>query len=158
MDTFVAWCGFFGAWLLVAGPMYQGALELHEQQFDRSAIVTQSMTIPHPKRVSPWWWLLPPVAIVLIRRTQGSWQREVMASLTAQQREEFITYSNKSVGWFIVGSGAALIGIKEAFELVEVMEWPEWSTLILCVVAAALGLTYTVQRMRRAEDALHQEH
>jgi hypothetical protein len=27
VDELVAWCGFFGAWFLVAGPIYQAALE-----------------------------------------------------------------------------------------------------------------------------------
>jgi hypothetical protein len=33
-----AWGGSVGAWLLVAGPMFQGALELHAQDVDREAL------------------------------------------------------------------------------------------------------------------------
>ena len=28
MNQLIAWAGFLGAWLLVAGPLYQGAIEL----------------------------------------------------------------------------------------------------------------------------------
>ena len=28
MEYLIAWCGFFGAWLLVAGPISQAAQEL----------------------------------------------------------------------------------------------------------------------------------
>jgi hypothetical protein len=31
-----------------------------------------------------------------------------MVSLTAEQRAQFLTYSNKAAGWFIVGAAAAL--------------------------------------------------
>jgi hypothetical protein len=30
-----AWAGFLGSWLLVAGPLYQGAIELFEAGIDR---------------------------------------------------------------------------------------------------------------------------
>jgi hypothetical protein len=35
MNQVIAWAGFLGAWLLVAGPLYQGALELREEDVDR---------------------------------------------------------------------------------------------------------------------------
>ncbi|NDZ92889.1 hypothetical protein G3I13_19595 [Streptomyces sp. SID6673] len=157
MELFVAFCGYVGAWLLVAGPMYQGALELSEEQIDRGMIREQSLAIPHQERVSPWWWLLPPVAYVLIHNAQDRWRRQVMAALPTEQREQFIEYSNKAAGWFIVGAGAALIGIKEAFELVEELEWPGWVTIVLCVAAGALAIGYTTGRMHRTDRALHAE-
>ncbi|MYR07736.1 hypothetical protein GTV32_16145 [Gordonia sp. SID5947] len=157
MELFAAWCGYLGAWLLVAGPMYQGARELSEEQLDRAAIRTQSLAVPHSERVSAWWWLLPPVAYILIHRAQDAWRAQVMASLTIEQREQFVSYSNKATGWFIVGGGAALIGIKEAFELVEVYEWPGWITIVLCGVAIALSIGYTTGRMHLTARALQIE-
>lgn len=38
MNLVIAWTGFLGAWLLVAGPLYQGALELAEEELDREAV------------------------------------------------------------------------------------------------------------------------
>ena len=35
MNQVIAWAGFLGAWLLVAGPLYQGAIELREEEVDR---------------------------------------------------------------------------------------------------------------------------
>ncbi|MGC4960873.1 hypothetical protein ACPXCG_17645 [Gordonia sp. DT218] len=157
MELFVAICGYVGAWLLVAGPMYQGALELSEEKIDRGTIREQSLAIPHQERVSPWWWLLPPVAYVLIHRAQEEWRQQVTAALTLEQREQFVSYANKATGWFIVGAGAALIGIKEAFELVEALEWPGWVTIVLCVVAGLMAIGYTTGRMHRTDHVLHTE-
>lgn len=156
MEVLAAWCGFLGAWVLVAGPMYQGAVELGELGRGTAQIRTQMNAIPHP-RVSPWWWLLPPVAYVLTRRSESAWQQHVLESLTPQQRTEFVTYSNKAAGWFVVGGGAALIGVKEAVELVETLEWPTPVTFVLIVAAAAVALVFTVRRMQLTDRVLHIE-
>jgi hypothetical protein len=62
MHLITAWCGFVGAWVLVAGPVYQGAIELGEVEVDREAIRSQADATGRPARISPWWWPLPPVA------------------------------------------------------------------------------------------------
>lgn len=155
MHVITAWCGFLGAWVLVAGPVYQGAVELGEIEVDREAIRSQADTTARPQRISPWWWLLPPVAYVKVTRIQSAWRDQVMASLTPEQRVQFLTYSNKAAGWFIVGAGAALIGIQQAAELVETLDWPGLVTIPLVVAAAAAALAYTVRRMHLTQRALH---
>ena len=52
----------------------------------------------------------PAVAYLKSSRNQVVWQDRVMASMTAQQRAEFITYSNKASGWLVIGAGAACAG------------------------------------------------
>ena len=154
IPVLAAACGFLGAWALVAGPVYQGAVELGEIKVDRSALMAQAATVPPPDRVSPWWWLLPPVAYVLTVRRQKPWQQRVWAALDPDQREQFLTFSNKATGWFVVGAGAALIALKETVELVEALEWPGLATVPLALLAAAAALAFTVRRMHRTEDAL----
>jgi hypothetical protein len=155
MHLITAWCGFIGAWVLVAGPVYQGAVELGEVEVDREAIRSQADAVARPGRVSPWWWLLPPVAYVRTTRIQNLWRQQVMASMTAEQRIQFLTYSNKAAGWFIVGGGAALIGVQQAAELVETLGWPELVTIPLVAAAATTALAYTVRRMHLTQRALH---
>ena len=70
MNQVIAWVGFLGAWLLVAGPLYQGAIELVEEDIDREAIAETTASVPRPDPPSPWWWLLPPV-MYLIRHSRG---------------------------------------------------------------------------------------
>jgi hypothetical protein len=157
VSVFTAWCGFVGAWVLVAGPVYQGAVELAEMEVDRTAIRSTAEAVPRPDRVSPWWWLVPPVAYVKISRKQSVWQQQVMASLTPQQRLGFITYSNKAAGWFIVGAGAALIGVEQAVGLTEAMGWPGLTTIPLVLAALAAAAGYTVRRMHLTQRALQAE-
>lgn len=76
----------------------------------------------------------------------------MLASLTPEQRHEFLSYSNKGAGWFVVG--ASLIGVKEAAELVHVLDWPSPITIPLVALAAAVALSFTVLRMRLTQRAL----
>jgi hypothetical protein len=69
-DELIAWAAFAGAWLLVAGPLYQGALELREQDIDREGLEASKARVEPPKMPSPWWWLVPPV-FYLLRRQHG---------------------------------------------------------------------------------------
>ena len=38
MNEVIAWATFAGAWLLVAGPLYQGSVEINELDVDRAGI------------------------------------------------------------------------------------------------------------------------
>jgi hypothetical protein len=48
ISQMIAWAGFLGAWLLVAGPLYQGALELREEDVDREGIEASTGGAPRP--------------------------------------------------------------------------------------------------------------
>ena len=76
--------------------MYQGAVEMSGVNAVRSAIRSRANAIAHLERVS--LWLLPPVAYVMTNRKENAWRQQVMASLTQDQRAEFLSYSNKGAG------------------------------------------------------------
>jgi hypothetical protein len=67
MEHLVA--GFFGAWLLFAGPLYQANLELRAEDVEVDRI-RAAKEAPAPDEVSKGWWLVPPVHRVLRRRRQ----------------------------------------------------------------------------------------
>jgi hypothetical protein len=81
VNAVIIWAGFVGAWPLVAGPLYQGSIELVELDFDREGIgeIKASATRMTQDRPSAWWWLLPPVMYVLQRRWTKAFQ-QVLAS------------------------------------------------------------------------------
>ena len=122
MGTATAWSGFLGAWLLFAGPLYQGAIELLEQ--DRMSADGRPTDLPAPPPPSAWWWLLPPAMLTLRRRRSRAYRRAVLARLTPQQQAERAGFMDKAAGWFVVATGGTLIAIKETGELVEHHEWP----------------------------------
>src|SRR4051812_21528315 len=117
MELVIAIIGALGAWLLVGGPLYQGALELREQEIDRDAIGALMATVPEEPRMSPWWWLVPPVAYVKLQRRSRRHHAATMQVLGPEHAKSTVTFLNKARGWFIDGAGAFLIAIKETWEV-----------------------------------------
>src|SRR4051812_35647846 len=126
MHGVILWCGFFGAWLLVAGPIYQAAIELDAEEVARDAMERATERLPPTPRPSPWWWLLPPVGYWKNRRRSRQQRDQVMSVLTVDELEGLLRFINKATGWLYVALGALLIAVKETWELVEYNKWPTW--------------------------------
>ncbi len=153
MNQVMAWAGFLGAWLLVAGPLYQGALELREQDVDHEGMEASIAGLPRPEPPSPWWWLLPPVMYVIRRRRGLAFRKAALALLTQAQREQRASFINKATGWFTVSLGAALLAIDETWQLVSHQHWPAWLFWLLIIVMLGLSVLNTAARMiRDAQD------
>jgi hypothetical protein len=154
VDDVIVWSGFLGGWLLVAGPIYQAALELEDENIERDVLAAASQQVDPPPRVSPWWWLLPPVAYLRQRRRARRYRQAVMAVLTSEQMEQLVRFTNKATGWVMVAAGAFFIAIKETWELVEAYEWPTPIWWILILIMVVISTSYTVGRMRRSHEVL----
>jgi hypothetical protein len=149
MNQVIAWAGFLGAWLLVAGPLYQGAIELREEEVDRDALQASAAKVEKPASPSPWWWLIPPVMYLLWRRRSGAYRRAVLAQLNPEQREQFARFVNKANGWFTVAAGAALLAAEQSWNVVERYRWPGWAFWALFVVMLGASVLNTAVRMGR---------
>jgi hypothetical protein len=153
MNQVIAWAGFFGAWLLVAGPLYQGAIELREEDVDRDAIEASRAKVPRPESPSPWWWLVPPVMYVLWHRRSAAYRQAALAQLNPAQREQFTSFINKANAWFTVAAGAFLLAAEQSWDLTEKDRWPDWLFWILIVVMLGAAVLNTALRMSREEQA-----
>jgi hypothetical protein len=153
MNEVIAWATFAGAWLLVAGPLYQGSVELDELDVDREGIegIKASAAQTAQGRPSPWWWLLPPVMYVLHRRWTRAFRQATFAQLTETQREQFISFRNKATGWFTVTAGATLLATGETWQIVEHHGWPAWAFWLMIVVLLVLALLNTAVRKTSPE-------
>jgi hypothetical protein len=151
MNQVIAWAGFLGAWLLVAGPLYQGAIELREEDVDRDAIEASQAKVERPPSPSPWWWLMPPVMYVLWRRRSGAYRRAVLAELSHEQREQFARFINKASGWFTVAAGASLLAAEQSWNVAERYHWPDW--LFWALIAVMLGASVLNTALRMSRDA-----
>jgi fatty acid desaturase len=144
MGSVIVWVTFAGAWLLVAGPLYQGSVELNELDVDREGIqgtvVAAQATQDRP---SAWWWLLPPVMYVLHRRWYRKLRHSMLAQLTQTQREQLTSFQSKAAGWFTVAGGATLLAVGETWQLVEHNDWPLWVFWLLIVVMLTAAVLTT---------------
>lgn len=154
MDDVIAWATFAGAWLLVAGPLYQGSVELGEMQFDHQGIQGKAAAAQEAStRPSAWWWLLPPVMYVLYRRWYKALRRAMLAQLSETQREQFTSFQSKSTGWFTVAAGATLLAAGETWHIVRHYGWPAWLFWLLVVVMLAVAVINTAVQMLGAARA-----
>jgi hypothetical protein len=151
MNQGIVWAGFFGAWLLVAGPLYQGALELAEEDVDRDEIQTTKTKVARPEPPSPWWWLFPPGMYVISRRQGKQFRDDVMAQLSPVQRENFTRFMNKAAGWFTVAAGATLLAADQTWRVIERYDWPVWVFWLLMVGMFGVAVLNTSVRMIRNE-------
>ena len=140
MHEAVYWVGFIGAWFLFAGPVYQSALELREEEDARVSMQRVLENTAPPPPISPWWWLLPPVAIVLIFRRRARHVDIIDAVMTDEDRQAVGHYKAVARGWWYVGFGAWLIFLKEGWELAEHREWTHAGYWILVVVLTMVAL------------------
>lgn len=155
MDVFIHWAGFAGAWLLVAGPLFQAAVELRDEDFDSTGFDEVKGRVEAPPRISGWWWLLPPVAYFRNRRRSDAHRLAMMKELKPEQREQMVGFMNKATGWFTVAGGAFLIALKETWELAELYELPVLLYWLIVVVLSIIAVGNTVARMVRADAILH---
>ena len=154
MDGLIAWVTFAGAWLLVAGPLYQGSVELNELDVDREGIAGKVTTAQAAgTRPSAWWWLLPPVMYVLQRRRYSAMRQAMMAQLTQTQREQLTSFQSKATGWFTVAAGATLLATGETWHVVQHYGWPVWLFWLLIVAMLALAVLTTAALMIGSRSA-----
>jgi hypothetical protein len=144
----IAWCGFLGAWLLVAGPLDQAVREIADQEFRSESLEEARAQVTAPAPVSRWWLLLPPVWWIKKARRDGIYRRQVGAAMEPRDLLAFLTIKDILNAWLYVAVGAALIGVKETWELHEAYEWPEWTFFALLALALAFCLGATVIRAR----------
>ncbi|CAN5214693.1 hypothetical protein BH11ACT3_BH11ACT3_23860 [soil metagenome] len=155
MEYFIHWAGFVGAWLLVAGPLVQAALELRDENLDRDSLTSMQADIPERPKISKWWWLLPPVAYIKNYRRQKAQRDAYMRAMTREQREQMVGFGNKASGWFFVAGGAFLIFMKEAWELNHLYEVPTFVYWIVVVVLAIAAIASTIIRLSVSDKMIH---
>jgi hypothetical protein len=149
MPHLIAWCGFLGAWLLVAGPLDQAVREIEETGFEREALEEAQERVEEPPPVSNWWLLLPPIWWLLRKRNDSIYRHMVGEAMADEDLLAFLTFRDVLNAWLYVAVGASLIAVKETWELHESYEWPESVFLLGVVAMVALCLALTVGRTRR---------
>ena len=143
MHTLVLWFGFVGAWLLFAGPVFQASVELRAEDEATERVHRAADGMEPARKTSAWWWLLPPVHMVLSARRSAEFRSRMMSSFTAEDLEVIARYINIARGWLLVALGAFLIALKETWELVEHEEWTTLVYWLLVLVMTLLALSFT---------------
>ncbi len=154
MDHLIAWCGFLGGWLLVAGPLSQAIRELEEEDFERDDLISAAKTIEKPQPVSRWWWLFPPAYYLRRRRRSEEFRKAITRAMPQDRLEALVSFKDKADTWGIVATGAFLIAVKETWELCETYGWPHLVFWLLGAAMVAVSAAITSVRTRRRKSWL----
>jgi hypothetical protein len=145
MGTFALWAGAVGAWFLVAGPLFQGSLELWE-------VARSGPAWPDRRRVDRALWLLPAVLYVV--------QRSRLQRLSASGDELSASFANRATGWFAVAAGASLVALKETWDLAEHFDLAVttyWAVVVLALMLAQANVTVRMLRLTRETRPIVQQ-
>jgi hypothetical protein len=149
----IFWCAFAGSWLLVAGPLHQGTIELERETHEGAEFLTALREQHRPPSIRPWWWLLPPVAIVLQARESRRDRKRMNDELTRDQLAALNSLREKATAWLFVAGGAGLLAIDATWNLRESYEWPAWVFWALLAVMLLVCFIYTSYRSFRRHGA-----
>ena len=83
MPHIIYWCGFVGAWLLVAGPLDQAVREIEETGFEHERLEEAAARVEEPEPVSRWWLLLPPIWWLLKRHHDSIYRHMIGEAMEA---------------------------------------------------------------------------
>ncbi|HCS57466.1 MAG TPA: hypothetical protein DIW80_09735 [Gordonia polyisoprenivorans] len=151
-NPIIAALGALGAWLLVAGPLYQAATELRDQGLTQRRALPDTIAPSQP--ISPWWWLIPPVAYWRHHRERTRIKREVIGVMSTEEVQRMLAFSNTALGWLLVAAGATCIAIKETWEFVHMADWPPVMTWVIIVLAAAVAVGNAAMQTARTSHIL----
>ncbi len=158
MELFIFIASFIGAWLLVAGSVYQAALELRDQDIERDRIKMAAAKVAPIPKVSGWWWFIPPVKFILERQRDDLYRKAYLDAMTTEDAEALVSFLNKSQAWAYVGFGGFLLALKETYELLHLNAINSIPLFILIVfLLSVVSVTNTVIRIRRSENMLTQK-
>ena len=143
--------------MLVAGPLDQAVREISDQEFRRESLEEAKARVGEPEPVSKWWLLLPPVWWIKNQRSGSIYRQQIGEAMEPDEDLiAFLTIRDILNAWLYVAVGAALIGVKETWELHEAYEWPEWTffALIVAMVVLCVGATLIRARHRQTRPAV----
>jgi hypothetical protein len=154
MEDFSVWIAFIGAWLLFAGPIYQAALELQEQDIELDRIKAAGTTIDRSKPVSPWYWLLPPLKVYLEQKRSKTYRDQYFKALSIEDVEALISFMNKAGAWLIVAAGGLCIALSETYNLSQQSHWSDYIFWVLAVILALASILNVIHSVKRSNQTI----
>ncbi|WP_125766754.1 hypothetical protein [Lapidilactobacillus wuchangensis] len=148
-DQLFACFTFVGVWLLFVFPLYQGVLEVLEQQQIISRFTEANAKYPP---VSPWYWLIPPLKVI---KEKHRGIRILHDSIGSQEEyHQIFQFLNKAVAWCYIALAGMLNGFVATRELLRAFSWSvnPLSMVALNILIIALGMLYVYYRVNHHRE------
>lgn len=129
--------------------MYQGLMELDEYRnlFDKFDLYSEQSI-----KVSPWYWLLPPLKLYLEKYRALKILKKFVDN--KQEYRTLMSFSDKATAWYFVSVGGWFKTLSSIYEVLENNHVPYfgWSFIILALIATVSGFfsaTYRLSQRRQ---------
>lgn len=152
MQTLVVWIEFIGSWLLFAGPIYQAALELQDEDIELRRLMAAQSKIPKPTYASVWWWFFPPVKIYLDSTSRRDYRTNYIKSLSEQDIQALVSFKSKATAWLYVALGGYCLTIRATYELCHYYRWGNLGLLLLILFMTSLSVLTLIWNLGRAKS------
>lgn len=149
MDILILWIAFVGSWLLFAGPIYQAALELSDENLEIDKIRLPRESAGLPPRISVYWWFLPPIKLYLEQRRSSQYRKYLFQTMDTKDAESLMSFLNKATGWLLVAIGGLFIATKETYELSKYYEISPVVFTLVILIMALISISFTVINLRK---------
>lgn len=136
-------------WLLFTFPMYQGLMELSDY---RNIFSEFNQYRGDYHEISPWYWLIPPVKIILERnRAMKVIKRFVK---TDHEIKVFISFNDKATAWYFVSLGGWMELITSIYDILQTLKLANfrWIFLVVSLIVTLTGFFsayYRVSEIRQ---------
>lgn len=141
---------FIGVWLLYIFPLYQGVLEISEQ--DRIIGKFQQADNKYAP-VSSWYWLLPPLKI---KKEKERGIRILRENIHGQEEIHALTnFLNKAVAWFYIALAGILNGLVATYDLIDVLLKNQ--ILLISVIVDIFNIVLGIMIVRRRMSSQHKK-
>ncbi|GLB47482.1 hypothetical protein WR164_14610 [Philodulcilactobacillus myokoensis] len=140
--------GFIGAWLLFMFPLYQGILDINDQDLIVSNIIKKSRKNKSVfrKNISRFLWLIPPLKVHLERERSLAILR---SSNNDANFDDIYSLLNKATAWVYVAFAGVLNGIVATNDLLQEADvsHPIWSLVIISLIMIIISIFYIGYRI-----------
>ncbi len=148
---------FAGSWTVFFGAIYQAALEIREHELTRRRLEAIALGVAAPPRISRWWWLIPPLHVVLARLRAHKLHRTFVAAISRDDYAILLALVAKLRGWLFVASGTYALAVKEtlAFAHAPLIVLGATCACAIALAAFLYGSQRALERRRAMPNPAH---
>lgn len=151
MEQFISVLELIGAWLLFGAPLLQSVTELYEELDKREKLVQKindynsRKTI---KSISFWWWLFPPIKIILEKNKIKKIKKLTDNHLSKETKNKLHRLSVKANGWSGVTSGGWLVAVSTTWNFAQSMNLSIYYWLLIICFGSYASIFAVIREFR----------
>lgn len=155
MHLFLTILTFIAEWILYAFPLYQGIMELYDEE---EAVKAIAHHIDKEKKVPNIFWLFPPLKVYLERRRLLKVIRKSIKK--TNNIHAILGFYNKAVAWFMVSLAGLFKSVEATYSLYDTVSYKKSTVFFLvmlgsCFILSTFYIVYRVKKNYRIEQTIN---